>query len=625
MATLGSTNLNPAGSKQPSLAKNTILGQAALFAFRSHWTAKRILQLNQKNPQMLINWGVGVGKSHNIDRVITHAIESGKFDLVIVLPPTRAIIDEREWIRNPPSQYRVINLRPRPIELCDPKLNLIWAPIEQNGLGLLGKQVICKTKCSQSDTCFWPRQYGKSLEGVDVIFATHAHLERDPWFLNRLIEWAQAKHPLILLDESNFIMASTKRHITINSLDMFLAALKRYIPIKNSEIHDQWKYMVNLLRIAPTRDLRDTGWVMPTITVDWALAIQERGYELFGSKFKFIAYLVVQFGYSAMESRGKDDNGDIHFSITPKIDANFIIYSGAINPKFAKHRLGIDFATPFEGYRFSHPETRWYNIASSIGTKSSFPRNMPQILDFFAYLAVQRMKEGKRPLLVTKKCFVDQCVSRIQSRLLEIGLDDVLVVAGSDYDPDAESEYGIIVPIIHYGMIGTNQFEEFDCAFCLNGFYVNEEAVNSILQDLYASDLHIPIRIATGGVPRLRSAGVINFKDRFYNINQLAPMALEHLEVGTVVQAVGRVRPFTKSREIITFQCGAIPDVEYDQEFSGLKEAREFFGIPSRQKVKLNDRIVLIQEGKEEGLLQREVAEKLKIGLRTVKRYWNPK
>ena len=102
MATLGSTNLNPAGSKQPSLAKNTILGQAALFAFRSHWTAKRILQLNQKNPQMLINWGVGVGKSHNIDRVITHAIESGKFDLVIVLPPTRAIIDEREWIQNPP-------------------------------------------------------------------------------------------------------------------------------------------------------------------------------------------------------------------------------------------------------------------------------------------------------------------------------------------------------------------------------------------------------------------------------------------------------------------------------------------------------------------------------------------
>ncbi|MBF0380578.1 MAG: DNA-binding response regulator [Magnetococcales bacterium] len=602
---------------------NTIIGKAELLLFRSHWTAKRILELNQKYPQMLINWGVGVGKSYNIDQVIKYAIEYDYFDLVIFFSPTRAIIDERIWIQNPPSQYRVINLRPRPVERCSPKLNQVWEPIEQNGMGLFGKQILCKLKCKVLDTCYWPQQYGKSLESVNVIYATQTHIERNPWFPNQLIEWVGAKRPLVILDESNFIMAITKRHITINAIDMFLDTMEHFTHIGNTETHQRWLYMLRLIRVASANDLRYAGWVFPTITIDWALAVQKKGYELFGSKFIFIAYQLQLFGYSPLESRGRDDNCDIHFSVSPKIDANFIIYSGSINPEFAKHRLGIDFATPFIDYRFSHPETRWYNISSSIGTKSSFPRNLPQILDFFAFLVAQRLEEGRRPLLVTKKCFVDKCVLELQNRIEELGLNDVLVIPGGEYDQKVECDYGIIVPIIHYGMIGTNQFEEFDCAYCLNGFYVNEKAVNSILQDLYATDLHVPIRISTGGHPRRRSAQVKNFKDRFYNINQLAPLALEHLEVGTVVQAVGRVRPFTKPREIITFQCGAIPDVEYDQEFSSLKEAREFFKIPSRQKVNLNNRISLIQEAKADGLLQREVAEKLGIGLRTVKRYWN--
>mgnify|MGYP002725651984 CR=1 FL=1 len=184
---------------------NVILGQAALEAFRQYWTAKRILELNKTHLQMLVNWGVGVGKSYNIDQVIVYAIESGLFDLVIVLPPTRALIDEREWIQSPPSQYRVINLRSRPAEQCGSALDQTWGPLEKNGLGLLGKQIICREKCPESDLCFWPRQYGKDLEGAKVIYATHAHLERDPWFLNRLIEWSGAERPLVLLDESNFV------------------------------------------------------------------------------------------------------------------------------------------------------------------------------------------------------------------------------------------------------------------------------------------------------------------------------------------------------------------------------------------------------------------------------------
>ena len=42
--------------------------------------------------------------------------------------------------------------------------------------------------------------------------------------------------------------------------------------------------------------------------------------------------------------------------------------------------------------------------------------------------------------------------------------------------------------------------------YSLTGFYVNEAAVNTILQDVLGSDFHIPISIRTEGSPRRRRA-----------------------------------------------------------------------------------------------------------------------
>jgi hypothetical protein len=44
-----------------------------------------------------------------------------------------------------------------------------------------------------------------------------------------------------------------------------------------------------------------------------------------------------------------------------------------------------------------------------------------------------------------------------------------------------------VVPLISSGTIGTYIFEDFDCAYCLTGYYVTEEVVNSSVQDLLAS------------------------------------------------------------------------------------------------------------------------------------------
>jgi hypothetical protein len=144
-----------------------------------------------------------------------------------------------------------------------------------------------------------------------------------------------------------------------------------------------------------------------------------------------------------------------------------------------------------------------------------------------------------------------------------------------------------------------------------------------VLQDVYATDLHILLKFKTDGLPRRRQVTVANAADRFYDVNQLAPLALEQQEMDVVLQAVGRVRPYTKPREIITFQCAAHPQLAYTVEFNSLAEARGFFNVPSSREAQKAGTTYLVQAAKKAGLTQQKAANRLNISLRTVKRHWN--
>jgi hypothetical protein len=90
-----------------------------------------------------------------------------------------------------------------------------------------------------------------------------------------------------------------------------------------------------------------------------------------------------------------------------------------------------------------------------------------------------------------------------------------------------------------------------------------------------------------------------------------------------VVQAVGRVRPYTKPREVITFQCGEHSQLKYTSEFHSVEAARRFFEIPSLRERKQHERTAQVQAAKAEGRTQQETARMLGVSVRTVKRYWN--
>jgi hypothetical protein len=560
-----------------------------------------------------------VGKSHNIDEVIEAAVRGDGYDLVIALLPTRRLIEERRWIREPPGDVHIVKLRPRPRERCGKERDADWQHYEKAGLGALGRLHICKG-CPRRRGCPWPKQYGRKLRGARVIYGTQVHLERAPEFIFQLKQWTHAERVLVVLDEVNFLMTSYQRRILHADLQRFVDTLRHLHPHKWGPRHREWLYRADLLLRASTEDLRHPGWQMPRFYPAWSLAVQECGWELYGLQFRFLGYALQQLGYAPMDSRERDPQGDLLFATPPALGYDFVLYSGTAHPEFSKFRLGRDFASPFDDYRFEHPATTWYNIASRLGTRSYFARNADQVLDFFAGLVARRLREGHRPLLVAKKCFVKFCAREMARRLNAWGIENAQIVVGGWEKTDLSAPS--VIPLLSFGAIGTNLFEQFDCAYCLTGYYTTEAAVNAVLQDVLASDGHIPIRITTEGQPRRRRAGVVDPKDRNYDVHRLAQLALAHQEMDVVLQAVGRVRPYTRPREVITFQCAEHPHLAYTREFDSLGQARAFFEIPhfrARRQQEIRARIQALRRG---GQTQAQVAQEIGVSLRTVKRYW---
>ncbi len=599
--------------------RHSIANPSQLRAFRQSWgEAPTLLALlKQYAGNMIVKWAIGVGKSHTIDRIIEFVATHFLYDLVILLAPTKKIIRERAYVKNPPDDIKVVVLKPRPVKQCGKLLNQQWKQYESKGLGLLGRNEICKS-CPKYQSCFWPDQYGKKLEGTRVIFATQAHLERSPVFLQQLKKWTKATTVLTIIDEDNFLMKSFSRVIHRLDIERFIQVIAN-LSIEASNLKNWEKNCTHLLS-STTSDLRTLQLKMPSMSPKVAAKIQKTGSLMFGVKFKYIGYDLSIFPFSTIRSRERLDSGDISFAVHPFIKTDLMVFSGTGYDEFIRYRLRLpDIASPFENYTFTHPETKWFNIASRLGARVYFKNNSTQILDFFAQLIIKRINQGKRVLLIAKKIFIPLCIKELNDRLPHFGLDRHRV---ETVDKKTKLSDVTLIPIINYGVIGINKFEDFDCAFCLTGYYINTEIIDTILQDIYATDFKIPVKISAEGLPLRRTAHVEHYKDRFYNINYLAPMALNQLEMDVVLQAVGRIRPYTKPREVITFQCNAHPQIEYTKEFICIDEARNYFNISTRREFEGSRRLKEIQNLKESGLTQKQIAERMGISERTVQRYW---
>jgi len=576
--------------------------------------------LDQAGGRLLVQLAVGVGKSQWLTRIIEHNMgQDQRYDLIVALFPRWDIVNEVKALLPPALDCLV--LRPRPRRRCG-ALDREWQSYEQAGCGLLGRADLCG-QCPRRRTCFWPKQYGKALDGVRLILTVQHHIELDPQFIRRLQRDTQAQKPLVLLDESALLLKDREQVIKQQDMHQFIVAAKQAGGDGSVKTMNKWINFARLAVTAPTADLQGGQWRSPFIAPAWAVAVQHAGREQFGDGFRFIGFNLQHFAWSDPASRERLPNGDLRFAVPPSLGKQFIVFSGSIAQKLVRYRLDPnhrwpDISSPFENIEFSNPGTRWFNISSMIGAACYFERNASGILDFFAAKIARNIDQGTRTLLIAKKRFRPYCAEYLSKRLREQGIN-VRIVTGNWNRVNLDDPRTL--PLINYGVSGVNRFQDFDAAYCLTAYYANEAVVAKTIHDIDASSDRFPITIRTLGCPVRRGAHVELPDDRVTILPAIAQGVLDQLEADVVVQAVGRVRPFTRPREIITFHVGQLPGVQYTFNFDNLRAARAYFGISTSRTARRDSQIERAQQLAKMGFSVSEIARQLNVHAKTVRRY----
>jgi hypothetical protein len=600
-----------------------VAGAEGLAVFRQTLGGPAILARLAATPGgLLLQLPVGVGKTTALVDIISSALASGAHDLVVMLCPRWDVA--RELLQQLPPTPAPVVLEPRPRKRCG-DLDEPWVQYERQGLGALGRQRLCGA-CPRAATCPWPSQFGIGLRGARLVVTVQHHLVLNPAFVLHVKQQAQAHNPLVLVDESYLLVRPAERTIPADELYGFIDAQEDYLAGKGARTasESEWLELSRLVAVAPTADLRGGIWRFPWVHTDWAVGVQERGLELAGPDFRFLGYELHHFATSDAGGRERLPGGDIRFTALPHLGDKFVVTSGSMAKELARYRLDPNFArpelpSPFAHFQFRHPDTRWFNINSLAGAARFFIKNAGAILDFFGALIARNILNGKRTLLVSRKQFIPLCRRLLRERLTALDLGPFHVVTGNWRKHDLHDPR--VISLINYGMLGVNAFEHMECAYALNSYYVSPAVVSRAVQDVEASTERYPLRIVMGGDPRRRRA-VVDLPDgRVPILPWVADQALEQLEADVVLQAVGRVRPFTKPRQVITFQADDLPGVQYAVEFHNLDQARKCFNVQTSAQASLASRVALARRLKAQGLSRTEVAQAMGISLSSVRRY----
>jgi hypothetical protein len=595
-----------------------VAGDAALAEFRQALTGPAALKyLADAGGRLLVNLPVGVGKTEWMKETIAYALASETHDLVIVLVPRWDVLNE--LLRRLPPDPKPYILRPRPRQRCG-DLDAEWVRYEQNRCGYLGRATLCGS-CPRRGGCPWPGQYGgKRLNGENLILATQQHLSLDPRFVARITGKTGAQNPLVLIDESNLLVRPADRVLAAADLGRFVTAQEdAHVEGRSAAT---WLDLSRLLVSASTDDLRQSQWRFPPVVAGWAVDVQRAGRERFGETFRFPAFDLRSFAVSDIASRERLPNGDIHFATLPGLGRQFIVYSGSMAQELARYRIDPNFnkprlVSPFACYRFEHPGTMWFNINTMDGAAKYFTGNAERLLTFFAGLIARNVVAGKRTLLVSRKCFVGLCQRRLKKLLADTPGGPVQIIS-KNWD-----RHGLldprVIPLISYGMVGLNQFEHVEAAYCLNSYFVAAEAVAQVVHDIEATPERYPVTIQRVGNPPRRAARVEIPDGHLTAMPRVAEEAHVELEANVVVQAVGRVRPFTSPREVITMSVGPLPGVKYTREFCRLAEAREFFGVPTAAEQSRSERAETIRQLKRLKYSNSQIAVATRVSKSTVK------
>jgi len=601
-----------------------IIDETGLQDFRRrHLSPDAVLDTIERHVQVLLRVSLGVGKSFAADALLRSPRLWKRFNLVIYCAPTWAILNERPFVNGaeaPPVPHLVI--RPRPTEACGP-FDEPWRELQERKCSAYGKATLCRD-CQDgvppADRCFWPGQLRK-IKGTKLVFAPEQQLVNNPSLVALLQQRTQHQRILVILDEARLLDTSFEVTIRRSDLEVFadvILSLERPKKMSASVLATWRRTLKRLLGCRSTAALEGTIQ-LPGDLHYHAYHVQEQGILAHGDAFRFLGYDLSLLSFSRSHERHLDHDGTIRFIARPYLHCHLLLLSAHINAAYAGHRLGRDpLPSPFEKTVFRHSGTRIVNIRNRIGADRYFGKNHPQILDTFAVLILRNIIEGRSTLLISRQKRKDLCAEYLTKRLAGWGCPVQIAVDG--YEDLPETPNPKIIPLIHYGMLGVNDFREYEAALGLNSYYVPSTELNRALQEAEPEYFRHEVQIVSGPEMR-RHVEIVDREPEVLSRTQLADFYLRKLEVDPALQVAGRVRFPVLPRLVVFSQMHDLsPDVGPVEEVRSLVGLREALGIPSAREIDTHLEERRIQDLASQGHTQEEIAVRLGVSARTIRR-----
>lgn len=507
--------------------------------------------------------GLGVGKSASFDNLLKLKALYKFFKAVVYLAPQWSIIEERLPFKEPGFEPKWVALKGRPKDLCDDR-NEMWERVESTQCFEYGRKSICGVCPKQIEgACSWSIPMKEKLRGnPELILATEAHLKAMPDFhmtIERMLDsnnkeqgLGRDDRPLLFVyDEAVFAN-------TPNVVQMKRKEIKRFKLLLEDAYAsgtfyeaplDRWITSIKeLLQAKDTEDLQEVKLIFPRELNKFAARLQQFGSERHPTTV-YLAHTLQGLEWSEQNERWINEKGDVVFRCRPFLGHNILFLTGNMSPRYLEHRFQIGRVySPFDGIKFLHSKSRFYNIRWGGGAKGKFHGNKKQILDFFALKIRQNILEDKTTVLVAGKDFKEEIGTYLKDYLAK--LDVEVEVEWGNYENVQMKPNKIY--IIHYWMIGRNEFSKADAVYCATSYYANPVHVEELVFDgeprKQGQDKRLSIVRDEEGRRKVELS---------IEAPEVAPY-LEHylfeMELEHVFQAIGRARPFTTPTEVILIQ-----------------------------------------------------------------------
>lgn len=547
---------------------------------RENLSPEALLRVMNTHVRAIAQLAVGVGKSHACDALLESPLLHEQFDFVIYSAPTWSILRERRIVRGTakcPVPWMM--LHPRPKERCGDFAEP-WAGFESRGCSTYAKATLCKVCLSLAagtTDCDWPSQFSR-IKDHRLLFCTEQQLLLNRGLVPMVRGITDAKRIAVVLDEARLLDADFTVRLPREDIAAFSDVLEH---VPSSGPRDQWQ--PELARILEWRSPGDLKLDLPPALHREAFQIQKAGIERFGDEFRYCGYDLSLLATSRPDERWISAN-EIRFVARPFLNCHLLLLSANLTADYAGERLGCGrLASPFANTIFRHTGSRLLNLQSRLGVDRYFGNNHRQILDTFAVLIFRNIREGRATVLISRKKTKSLCAAYLAKRLAGWGVTVRFV--HEDYSSLPGTPDPRIVPILHFGILGVNAFEDYGAAYCLNGYYISSRELSKAAQESTQPIDRVAITIDSrpGNV---RRATVEEGADPGGTIRSVADLYLRKLEIDPVVQAAGRVRFMTKPREVVLLQMADLRQQIGDhQVVSSLATLRTALGIPSARDI----------------------------------------